>query len=1206
MAVLGRLLISSAERLDLPDLLSIDSYTAGDFQYLIQTFVGATTPYVIAGFDVINPAAAIGTSAVAINIANSAMYYPGSGAGSFYYGLPTGNPNAQPLVPVLVPNAVNYVYLTLTTANVAPDTRAFWDPDANGQVGDEFTEEVNTESVIETQINVSTSAFPNNSVPVAIIVMGPTVISSITDARPMMFRLGTGGQAPNPYNRFAWPALPDSSYERVEPAITITSGSGADPFQGADKNILTLKQWMDAIMSKLAELGGTTFWYQPSSGTAPSIASLFVDALETSIVTKGSFTHSSVTPGLLSWSEDVNYEITGDDREYVLRAGNVTIPNGDVAYIALNRNLPFNGGNQQVAWTNGANYINTIGGVIGLFANLSQGDWVKRPTDPNSFYIQVVAFYSGTNGTGSIVSPANAKSVVVNGTYAGPTINDIGIYDQGIYATSDSPADVIVAPRNSPAIAALGGNFSWVAYRDDTIEGIANVATTSLSITSIVSTEDTALVTTSAAHGLANGYYITISGTTNYNGTYQVEVESSTSFSVTIASSFPSESSGTARYAIVNTAATTIPGSNPPVQKESADHGFATDETIIIAGTTNYNGSFKIGVIDATHFQMGVGGAFATESTGTATLAKVFVRNQGGTLQVIQGVSVDPDGPYDNMKLFIGMTADSQVHPDYATTISNVLHGEENFNTLYSENVTNRLSNLTAMLADKAQDKTLKYLTEATTCVSTQNGAAQEVTFLPAGNSLTILQPGSPGNAVAALPSVSPGISLLVNQSAYVSINRNASSTPSIIVANNSAVPVDENIVVICSRLSDQTIYLWNGEAVIGSAPIGPASGGLTQIDLNDPVDSTLPTGSVTIDGVTVMAGMLVLFSNLGSGNNKIYMANGTGAVISGWTAQFSFNGSSSPTVADLVIVRYGTAFANQIGEFNGTTWQYSNIVRHFGAGSDVANFWEQSGLMTQTLSDATTNGTVFSVAYAGSEYQIVDYSISRGTFFETGSLKVVTDGTTVSVVEGAATLNGVSGVSFDGIISGSNLVLRYTTTATGSSATMKLSIKRWSAGPGGPSGPPSYSGGGGSGVTSLNGESGAVTLVAGSNITITPVGTNITIASTGGGGPALQGPFTVLDNQASPVTLFSYAAASNLYVVFEYSILKAGSYRVGRLLVATDGTSTTSESDDFVETGTSGVALSAVYSGGNVNIQYTSTNTGANGSLKYYMTGWV
>ena len=43
MAVLGRLLVSSAERLDLPDFLSIDSYAQGDFKFLLKSFVGDDT-----------------------------------------------------------------------------------------------------------------------------------------------------------------------------------------------------------------------------------------------------------------------------------------------------------------------------------------------------------------------------------------------------------------------------------------------------------------------------------------------------------------------------------------------------------------------------------------------------------------------------------------------------------------------------------------------------------------------------------------------------------------------------------------------------------------------------------------------------------------------------------------------------------------------------------------------------------------------------------------------------------------------------------------------------------------------------------------------------------------------------------------------------------------------------------------------------------
>src|ERR1035437_3579515 len=222
MAVLGRLLMSSAERLDLPDLLSIDSYGAGDWKYFIQTLVGEDLPYIIKGFDVINPSLSIGTTNISVSIAESAMYYPGSGAGSFYYGLPVGDPNAQPLVPELRKNATNYVYLVFSTFNTAQDSRAFWDPDANGGTGGEFNQEVNTESVIQVQVNVSTGSFPDNTVPVAIVKVGASVITSIEDARPMMFRLGTGGISPNPSTRFAWPAIPSALYEQMETPNTIT------------------------------------------------------------------------------------------------------------------------------------------------------------------------------------------------------------------------------------------------------------------------------------------------------------------------------------------------------------------------------------------------------------------------------------------------------------------------------------------------------------------------------------------------------------------------------------------------------------------------------------------------------------------------------------------------------------------------------------------------------------------------------------------------------------------------------------------------------------------------------------------------------------------------------------------------------------------------------------------------------------------------
>src|SRR5579884_1439115 len=269
----------------------------------MKTLVGEDTPYIIKGFDIINPVESIGTQSCSIDIADSAMYYPGSSAGSFFYGLPAGNPNAQPLVPELRKNATNYVYLTFSTENTSEDTRAFWDPDANGGAGSEFTQEINTESVIIVQVNVSTGSFPDNTVPVAIVNVGPSVITSIEDARPMMFRLGSGGIAPNPNNRYAWRALPSAPYERQETPITLTSTSGQNPFEGGDKNIQSMKEWMDAVMTKLAELGGSQYWYADTSSYG--LVSIFHDALATTFKSKGQYNYSTSNPGQLTYTDDI-------------------------------------------------------------------------------------------------------------------------------------------------------------------------------------------------------------------------------------------------------------------------------------------------------------------------------------------------------------------------------------------------------------------------------------------------------------------------------------------------------------------------------------------------------------------------------------------------------------------------------------------------------------------------------------------------------------------------------------------------------------------------------------------------------------------------------------------------------------------------------------------------------------------------------------
>lgn len=1888
MAVLGRVLVSSAERLDLPDLLSIDSYTGGDFKYLLQGLVGTTTPYILKGFEIIDPQTAIGTQSCSVQIADSIVFYPGSAAGPFFVGLPAGNVNSLPLVPELRQNAVNYVYLTLTTFNTSADSRAFWDPDIDGGVGGEFSQNVNTESVLGCQIGVSVGSFPANTIPIAAVTVGAVTITAIEDSRQLMFRLGTGGVSPDPFSTYNWRSLPNSTYQRVEPPTTMLAG-GVNPFEGADKNIQTLKEWMDAIMSKIKELGGSAHWYDDISTF--SLVNSFMD-FATVIQSKGLWVHSATIPGHVSWTEDIVIKSAADPRTYVLQGpGFVQLANDQVAYLDLGRNLSINVTNSPVAFINGQAYINTIGGAVGLFANLDIGDFIKSTSDPTQNFVQIVQFWSSLNGAGSPTTPALAKSISISTNYLGTTINDTATSDSGIYTA----ADVLISNRFDALLTTAGGNFFWLAFRSDNVESISSIVGTSLSITISTNDGNKALVTSTTPHGLLDNQRVLISGTADYNGVFQVEVASTTTFYIPQISILPVPESGTASYAVVTTSTT---------------NGFPTDATALVTGTTNFGGAptisgtltktagtgdatitfsafsntgsptytftvtsanatagatytnngqtftvtntivagttlvttnigspFLIAPIDATHFNIPVavsgssdpylataasfgilaksaitnsvgtstvngdlgespgstetgaitvtgsthlgdgtaataqadassayatiaalggyvtiandlgtvgtlsagrytfaagdvhlatsgpqtltlngsatdvfifktpstlstgaggmptitltGGALAknvywvvgsaatinigvssagatfvgtilagsaitvtqggivngrliattasgtaimlsqvttinvpasspSETTGTVTLAAVIVRTQNGAFTLYQGQSVPIDGTFAQITppAFIGGTPDYALPPGY-----NTLAGTQNYNGAPSDSVVTRLSELTGMMADKAQDKTIKYLpsTNLTTITNTTSGSAQLITFQGPGATLTLLQPGSPGNAVVTLPS-SGGISLLVNQSAYVVIDRNAASTPAIVVANTNAVPVGENVFVIAARLADTSIYIWDGFNVAAGAPVplpgfdatieaqdrnlklvrggdwsstsavgpptlqlnngggvtggssgyntyrlgahivaassfnltsvgfdfenlgGVATGllvvklytdngsglpgtllatsqpvnlntvptvtpaevdftfstpypivsgtsyvftmvesgaltgtanilvksastvwpsnnliysldfgttwntaagvawitlygttagsgvilawsananfqipglaesvnllpagnvtltndgdvayvevnrtgpggtltpvvaaiasvatddntvvfarltggnvvvgnnsmllipgeskalysgvsdqnlaligssvteatsnpnyssrgsvnrielntegaldaiarhdaefdkyfgmfrmiaktagtqtrvritgsdrivftgetltqsmsslrvsftgaeidfatgsiflgdatlplstdfvtalginftpatisannyqwysvaavpsstnadntinvqfnvlagatsnavrdtapkpplagstplgfvavqensggsailnvlqaniaqlgvgagngsgtGLFKVRLYDPVDTTLPTGNpVTIDGVSVNAGDLVLFSNLGSGNNKIYKAVGAGTNITSWQAQFVFAGSTSPSSGDTVVVQAGTAFADQIGIFNGTTWSFNSFVRYFNG----VDYWEQSSLNTVTLADnQVAPADVFSIVAAGSQNLIVDFSVKRGTTKETGTVTMTTDGTTVGIATTNVDLGVTAGITFTADISGANVRLRYTSTSTGSAGQMKFIMRRWSDASGGPAGIPSYSVAGtpvpvtlgGTGATSLTAH--GVLIGEGTSAITSLTSTQGTLLN--GQGPALDPIFT-------------------------------------------------------------------------------------------------
>ena len=98
------------------------------------------------------------------------------------------------------------------------------------------------------------------------------------------------------------------------------------------------------------------------------------------------------------------------------------------------------------------------------------------------------------------------------------------------------------------------------------------------------------LTVTSAAHGMAAGQEVIITGTDNNNGTFTILTVATNTF--TIRSDFEATDTGTwqlvSGYGIITAAAS---GGTGYVTITSADHGMITGAEVTISGTTDYNGS---------------------------------------------------------------------------------------------------------------------------------------------------------------------------------------------------------------------------------------------------------------------------------------------------------------------------------------------------------------------------------------------------------------------------------------------------------------------------------------------------------------------------------------------------------------------------------------------------------------------------------------
>lgn len=352
MAVQRRVNFLSQQRVDVPDMRSLESAASNDFDQLIQGWVtGTTQGYIVRGFNILI-ANAIGNAASSLQMQvdpGSILHIAASQSGTFLM-VPAGT-LAQQLNAAIntnvsgafTPSSVNYV--SIDYIRFIDDTTSaqvyIWNPTSNT----ETTKNAPRAQILQYVINISTSTPTANLLPIAIVTTDSgNNVTQITDARWLFCRLGTGGLTPNPLYIYPW------SQGRAENPSTSTSNS-SDPFTGGDKNIGSLKEWMNAIMTSLKEVKGTTYWY--SVGSAGSLEKLREDLANTVITGSG----------------DISHGIIPNSLPILITTGNITTGSDQLTSLASVAGLA-NG--QYVVATgipSGTTIINIVGSTVTLSQN---------------------------------------------------------------------------------------------------------------------------------------------------------------------------------------------------------------------------------------------------------------------------------------------------------------------------------------------------------------------------------------------------------------------------------------------------------------------------------------------------------------------------------------------------------------------------------------------------------------------------------------------------------------------------------------------------------------------------------------------------------------------------------------------------------------------------------------------------------------------
>jgi hypothetical protein len=248
------------ERVDVPHLRLIESGVRYDFDSLAYILVGEQ-PMVIKGFELLSNPVGFEASLLTFKVAGSKVIHPLASESGSIFSVPTAraneviNPNINTRVlSSIQPNSVNFIGIDLQRSPDAStaDVVQLLDPSLN----QESPQKVPLRRTLDYVWIVSAVDFTfNRSVcPVAIVTTNAlNVVTAFQDARPLMGRLTPGGAVSTEVNPFGWPGGRSD--------VTLSS---TNPIVG-DKALRSFKDIINAIETRLWELGGGDSWYSPTA-----------------------------------------------------------------------------------------------------------------------------------------------------------------------------------------------------------------------------------------------------------------------------------------------------------------------------------------------------------------------------------------------------------------------------------------------------------------------------------------------------------------------------------------------------------------------------------------------------------------------------------------------------------------------------------------------------------------------------------------------------------------------------------------------------------------------------------------------------------------------------------------------------------------------------------------------------------------------------